>query len=589
MDTYSISFSLFLSSLILAGCNPPSIIPGDNEIDIPPVKALTTKIEVSLDSPLIATVNRSNVDHVMSLVYQANGVDGTYYNSSLQEGTNTALTQDEVGELVHDKMHLDFGFLSFSDDGTNRCTSIDNNCTIDLSGISEKVDYYAGQSNTDILHHALAIDPFRHSSEKKVGFFLYTQKHYQLQGDVQNILEQQRNGLSVIQLTYGGSNESYNLTPAERLGYGFGEIPPDLNGNGVIDPNEGRLTNLGVAATSLAFSNGLLVDAAHMHDNSIQHIAELAIQNNKPFTVSHSLSESISPHFGDSRRRGVTDASLLKVAEAQGVVGVVPLKLFLLGEADACVDVDTLREITRHISYMVDTIDQSNIGRKGSEHIGLASDTYITGRPGHKWTACELNSETRWDQVLRSLAQKTDYLGNYKYSIRDLRNIYGQNFIRALKNSLPGYAMPNAPVIERQNVLYKTSKGLKTQYKIEWDHSQVTSSPNEGLEFNAENRRYEITLYANHSSAPHSPHYVKIFHKVQSSNQVILDKAVFTSTTPPLLPQPGPSPDLDNRVEPIELERKYYPNYRGFIKVFNEEDAKNQYSNSEWFYFSLID
>ena len=241
----------------------------------------------------------------------------------------------------------------------------------------------------------------------------------------------------------------------------------------------------------------LIIDVSHVHESTIADVVELVQQRALsghlvPVIANHTVCEAVAiVHQAGSQSRGLADELIIKIAETGGVIGIVPLNYFIVGNLNREEFID---EYIEHIIHVVDLV--------GVDHVGLSSDSYVNGYPHHGrvvtadgtvliadktsiWTlGSDLNEPDRWKQVIRSLSEITDDSGEFRFSIDDLQKIAGSNFIRVFRQALPGYGQPEIRVVDRQRI------NGTTEFYFDWESVHVNESPN----FQFPHPQYEIFI-----------------------------------------------------------------------------------------------
>ena len=462
--------------------------------------------------------------------------------SDVASGDTVGLTDTEFQTILQDQMGLAFAITSYSNDGSK-----------DIDDINSYADRHRDAPNRMLITHSLQIDPAYHL--KKVGVFLYSQKHFPVNGHAERVIEHQDSGLSVFQLVYG--NESFNSSAEERLGAGCYQDFPSGNG----------LTDLGRQVVRQLIDNYMIIDVSHCHTDTISDVVvmvnEAATSRGQiPVMANHTVARTIATaHGGGSPSRGLTDENIRNIALTGGVIGICPLNHFLVDDKSR----DNLIDIyVDHIEHVIEQVE--TVGLIGTEHVGFSSDAYANGIPhdapvfendgtnsGTTYTSMwtlgkDLNQFNRWKQVIQYLANKKVWNRDgyrYKYSDQDLRSIAGENFIRVFRRAMPGYDRPQIANITR------VSLGGSIEYVFDWESVRI----NETLNFRFPLPKYIVTVYGRMDDG-----YEKVFTSNASSESYL-------------------------RLLSDQIDATHYSKFRGYIRAINPDNSSGEYVNSKWFFF----
>ncbi|MEG1500839.1 MAG: membrane dipeptidase [Clostridiales bacterium] len=166
--------------------------------------------------------------------------------------------------------------------------------------------------------------------------------------------------------------------------------------------SQGRLTPLGEDIIAKCNDCGILLDGAHLAEDSFWQLLALS---NKSIIVSHTACQALRDH-----PRNLSDAQLRALAERGGVAGITFIPGFLKAENG---DLDA---VTEHILH--------GIQIAGIDHIGIGSD-FDGGEICPRLKGLE-NLYLLWDE-----------LKSKGLSENDVEKIQGGNFYRILQENLP--------------------------------------------------------------------------------------------------------------------------------------------------------
>ena len=144
---------------------------------------------------------------------------------------------------------------------------------------------------------------------------------------------------------------------------------------------------------------GMMVDLSHASEKSFYDALDIS---QTPIVCSHSSSKALCPH-----PRNLTDDQLSALAKAGGVAQVTFYNGFLRTDGKA-----TILDAIEHLNHMVSVM--------GIEHVGIGTDFDGDGGVPGLANASELINLTR--RLLRE-----------RYSLEDLRLIWGGNFLRVME------------------------------------------------------------------------------------------------------------------------------------------------------------
>lgn len=180
------------------------------------------------------------------------------------------------------------------------------------------------------------------------------------------------------------------------------------------NPNDG-LTELGIKAIQMMEIKGMIVDVSHLNEKSFWDVVKHATQ---PFIASHSNARRLC-----DVPRNLTDAQILAIKEANGVIGMNAFREFI----DAKESEQTLTRFVDHIDYIVNLA--------GIDHVGLGFDfvdyldedamgTFATG--GLEYTK-DLENCTKAQGIVMELEKRG-------YAEDAVQKICYENFMRVFKD-----------------------------------------------------------------------------------------------------------------------------------------------------------
>ena len=249
-------------------------------------------------------------------------------------------------------------------------------------------------------------------AQKKFGIIYGFQDTVSIGSDISRIALYHAYGLRIIQLTYNVRN---------------------LVGDGCLQPENGGLTAFGRDVVAELNARKIIVDTGHTGIRS----TEEAIEASKvPIAISHSACRAIA-----DRPRSKPDATLKKLADRGGVVGIYLMPFLTMGPAP------TSDDLIKHIEHAVNVA--------GEDHVGIGSDlsvtphkvdaeymrihrTFVEGRlkqgiaaPGEDpevpMFVTDLNSPKRMELIADKLAAR-------KHSSARIEKILGGNFLRLCRD-----------------------------------------------------------------------------------------------------------------------------------------------------------
>ncbi|MDE5560306.1 MAG: membrane dipeptidase [Bacteroidaceae bacterium] len=146
---------------------------------------------------------------------------------------------------------------------------------------------------------------------------------------------------------------------------------------------------------------GMMVDLSHASENSFYDALDIS---DVPVVCSHSSCRALCDH-----PRNLTDAQMKELARKGGVMQVTLYEGFLRSASGACI-----ADAVEHINHAVDVM--------GIEHVGIGTDFDGDGGVPGVAHAGELINLTR-------------QLMDRRYSENDLRLLWGENFLRVMREA----------------------------------------------------------------------------------------------------------------------------------------------------------
>jgi membrane dipeptidase len=181
----------------------------------------------------------------------------------------------------------------------------------------------------------------------------------------------------------------------------------------------GPLTPEGRRLLDVMAGLGLILDLSHASDESfLQALDRFA----GTVIVSHANPRALLKDFPRPERM-LTDEMIRRVAEAGGVIGVVPYNRFL---KSAWQPADEKAGVT--LDHVLDMIDHICQVTSSAAHVGLGSD--FDGGFGVERTPAEIDT-------IADLQKLDGLLQGRGYAERDVAAILGQNWIEVLRRGLP--------------------------------------------------------------------------------------------------------------------------------------------------------
>lgn len=185
---------------------------------------------------------------------------------------------------------------------------------------------------------------------------------------------------------------------------------------GAFEP--GGFTSEGLELLDIMAGLGMTLDISHMNETSALQALD---RYEGPVAATHANARALLK--GIEGERHLTDRTILRLIERDGVMGIIPFNRFLYPGWTASDDRQktSLRTVAAHIDHVCQLAGDSR-------HVGLGSD--FDG--GFGWPAVPKEIDTISD--LQKLAQ---ILHEYGYTTESVTDILGGNWRRHLERSLP--------------------------------------------------------------------------------------------------------------------------------------------------------
>ncbi len=223
-------------------------------------------------------------------------------------------------------------------------------------------------------------DLYRLKGEGKRAVMMGIENGYAIGSDLSQVAHFRSRGVVYMTLCHNGDND---ICDSAR---GKGEH------NGISD--------FGIQVIREMNRTGMMVDLSHASEKSFYDALQIS---STPIVCSHSSCKALCPH-----PRNLSDDQLLALAKAGGVAQVTFYNGFLRADQQA-----TILDAVEHLNHMVNVM--------GIEHVGIGTDFDGDGGVPGLASASELINFTR--RLLRE-----------RYSLEDLRLIWGGNFLRVMES-----------------------------------------------------------------------------------------------------------------------------------------------------------
>lgn len=226
---------------------------------------------------------------------------------------------------------------------------------------------------------ATPADLYRLKSDGKRAIMLGIENGYAIGRDLSQVEHFRRRGVVYMTLCHNGDND----------------ICDSARGNA----EHGGLSEFGRQVVREMNRVGMMVDLSHAAETSFYDALEVS---STPIVCSHSSARALCDH-----PRNLTDAQMQALAKKGGVAQVTLYHGFLRTAGEA-----TIRDAIEHLNHMVNVM--------GIEHVGIGTDFDGDGGVRGIASASEVINLTR-------------HLMRERYSEADLRLIWGENFLRVMR------------------------------------------------------------------------------------------------------------------------------------------------------------
>lgn len=272
---------------------------------------------------------------------------------------------------------------------SKRLTGIDAGCwdvgdVSNLANINVLVETYeAGVMRID------AVDDLSVArAAGRLGVIFYAARYWKLAGSLEPLARWHEQGLRVMQIAGDGATE---------LG-------------GTFDDDDAPLSTFGKNVVSEMNERGLLIDVSL---SGARTTRDVAAASSRPIVSLHSNARSLTDH-----ERNKTDDEIKAIAGTGGLVAATTLARCLRQGDEAVV---TAQRLVDHVDRLVQVA--------GIDHVGLASDGSLDGRPRYVYDETDLVGYDRWFRLATSLRESG-------YSDEDMRKIFGRNMMRVLRATI---------------------------------------------------------------------------------------------------------------------------------------------------------
>ncbi len=173
---------------------------------------------------------------------------------------------------------------------------------------------------------------------------------------------------------------------------------------------EGGLTNLGKELVKKTAELGIILDYAHLNEESFYQVAEIS---KKPIFISHGNPKAMCNH-----PRNYTDEQLKVVKESNGVIGLASMRFFLNEEKEKA----TINDLIRHIKYIRDNF--------GIDYVGLGFDFcyYLDDKQG--------KNKVQGLESIECITKIPNLLEKEGFSKEEIEKVCYKNMLRVIKECL---------------------------------------------------------------------------------------------------------------------------------------------------------
>lgn len=249
-------------------------------------------------------------------------------------------------------------------------------------------------------------------SSKRFGLIYGFQDTVAIGDDITRVRRYHEAGVRIVQLTYNVRN---------------------LVGDGCLQPENGGLTPFGRQVVAELNTRRMIVDTGH---TGIQSTDDAIAASTAPIAISHSGCRAVA-----NRPRSKPDATIKKMADKGGVIGIYMMPFLTMGPAPTSTD------LIKHIEHAINVA--------GEDHVGIGSDlsttphvvdaeymrvhrTFVEGRqragvaaPGEDpevpMFVTDLNSPRRMELIAEKLAARG-------HSSARIEKVIGGNFLRLCRD-----------------------------------------------------------------------------------------------------------------------------------------------------------
>ena len=254
--------------------------------------------------------------------------------------------------------------------------------TAKANRILDEIEKMVAQNCSAIEIARTPDDLYKHKAEGKKSIMLGIENGYAIGKDVSLVEHFRQRGVVYMTLCHNGDND----------------LCDSARGNG----EHGGISPLGEQVIREMNRTGMMVDLSHAAEKSFYNALEIS---RTPIVCSHSSSRALCNH-----PRNLTDDQLRALAARGGVAQVTLYSGFLRENSPA-----TIRDAVEHLNHMVNIM--------GVEHVGIGTDFDGDGGIIGCASASELINFTR--QLLSE-----------RYSEADIRGIWGENFLRVMRECI---------------------------------------------------------------------------------------------------------------------------------------------------------
>lgn len=247
----------------------------------------------------------------------------------------------------------------------------------------------------------------RAKREGKFGVILGFQGVEPLEGRFHLLAVYHKLGVRVIGLTYNNRN---------------------VVGAGCLEPDDGRLTRLGVEFVREMNRLGILVDLTHVGNRTSLDAAEVSSQ---PVVFSHSNARAVRDN-----PRNLTDEQIRACARTGGLVGIATFADFV-GDTTGGRR-PALKDFFAHMDHVAQLV--------GVDHVGIGTDIFADPTHGTWWNS---NTRMRYPEICGGMTYETHGLQGFEhhtefgtvmeallthgYKEADIAKIAGGNWMRVFR------------------------------------------------------------------------------------------------------------------------------------------------------------